>query len=202
MGPDGVHVEVTEDVDGEEVVNEYDGATLDELLETYPELREHVDATGGFGLGGGLFGGGRQRGAPLDWRAPGLRSATPWWQPGGDPGAAGAPRTDVLGVYVRAEVGDAFADVERPAGVGLAVDGVAPGTIAAALGIERGALLLELGDRQLRSRDDISAVLGAREPEQSLRAVWVDASGARHEQTWTPPPASRRVDWSGNLRRM
>ena len=40
--PEGIRVEVTEIVDGEESVQVYEGSDRESLLETYPELEPHL----------------------------------------------------------------------------------------------------------------------------------------------------------------
>ncbi len=184
-GPDGVKATVREDVDGVEQVREYEAATLDELLEAHPELREHVDGTAAVpGLAWG------ERFPALDrlmLDPPAALRVVP--RAPLAPGAPAAPRelrTDVLGVYLRPlEAGEAAA-LGLETGAGLVVVRTEPGTIAWALGVQRGDVLLEVNGLPATGRDAISEALCARPDDGEVRLVLIDGHGQRRARTWRP----------------
>ncbi len=172
--PDGVKVRVEEEKDGRTETREYEAKDMDELLELYPELRDHI--------GTDPFGAPDLR-ADLDELRERLHSLRRPWQ---DPVAPATPRqvpTDVLGVYVAA--------VEDQGG-GLRVDRIEPGTIAKAMGIQRGDVLLEINGIPLASAEDVSHALKQRQPDQELAVKLRDRQGSERTLTWKPPV-------SGNL---
>jgi PDZ domain-containing protein len=215
ISPDGVKCTVKRQVDGKEEVQEYEAATLEDLLQAHPELKDRVNV-GGFGGGLGFQNG--SGGFLLGPRGPLTVPDTTLWPfdfgsgPGplnfGDLGIQGnrTVRTDVLGVYARAlRDTDANKSSVEP-GVGLYVEGIAPGTIAARLGLKVGDVLLELNGKPLKSRDDISSGLAAREPAGELSVVILDGKGERQTRTWKPEerPASEslKLPGDGSLRKL
>jgi hypothetical protein len=170
VGPDGVECEVTHEEDGRRVTRRYQAASLQELIEQHPELEARLEASGA-ALGAGLPG-----------RARAGASASE--------GGLAPLRTDVLGVVVASLDPGRGAALGLPAGLGLAVERVEPGTIAAALGIRRGHVLLELNGRALRQSEDISSVLSERAPDGELRLVLLDRYGQERRRAWKPRPSA------------
>jgi len=155
-GPDGVKVRVHSDVDGQEETRIYEAQSLEALLEAHPELREKIDV-------------GTQ--APRVERDE-LRALVDRLQ-------RGTPmRTDVLGVLLDAEgAGDEL---------GLSVESVLPGTLAEALGVQPGDLLLDLNGHELWSVRDVTQALRERAPADEVRLELIDGEGARVTRTWKP----------------
>lgn len=177
-GPDGVKVTVEDQKDGNVEKKEYEAATLDELLDQHPELRERLGAQGLGGRGPRGF---------LDLR---LGQAP-----------AAAPRTDVLGVTVRPLPKDEARSLGLEEGIGLVVERIEPRSIAAALGIQRGHVLTRMNDRDLRQASDITDELCARAVDGEVRVELIDRWGQRRTRTWKPddrpaaaPPASRPTE--------
>jgi hypothetical protein len=174
--PEGVKVRITEDVDGEVETREYTAATLEELLEAHPELREQLNVSG--------------RSSPgalpslpqLEWffGAPRAPQALP--APGGVQGV----RTDVLGVLLDELSADERKQLALENGVGLRISRVEPGTIAERLRLKRGQVLLELDGEPVRSRDDVTRRIRARAKDAEVRASVLDRWGQRHETRWLP----------------
>jgi S1-C subfamily serine protease len=69
---------------------------------------------------------------------------------------------------------------------GLLIDRIEPGTIAKALGLRRGDVLLELNGTKLESAADVSRVLRERKAEEDLRVTFTDRRGERRTLTWKP----------------
>lgn len=166
-GPDGVKCKVTKTVDGKEVTEEYEAKTIDELLEAHPELRDRV---GGNGLSLRL--GSTPGSAPND--------------PFGWLTRAPSVRTDILGVAVTSVSAEESSELGLEPGLGLRVERVEPGTIAQQLGLQRGHVLIELNGRKLRTRDDISEMLKARDKSGSIELLLIDRWGQRRTRTWKP----------------
>lgn len=195
QGPNGVKVTVTELVDGDEQVTTYEGESLEQLLEQHPELRDRVSAGALDPLTGDAFdrffqgGAGTLRGldfhgnpGPGPNSGPGLQRVPSPAPLGGQrlPGSVGAVPTDRLGVYV---------ENPRAPGVdpGLRVVEVIPGSLAEALRVRAGDLLIELDGTQLFSTDDIAAALAARNATNEVRLRIADRTGSERLLTWTPP---------------
>jgi len=77
-------------------------------------------------------------------------------------------------------------------GVGLRIERVEPGSIAQQLGLQRGHVLLEMNGVSLRSRDDVSRQLQAREERGPVEVIVIDRWGQRRTRSWKPA-ASRQV---------
>lgn len=168
-GPDGVKCKVTRSEDGRTTTEEYSAKSLDELLEQHPELR-------------GKVGGGAQS-----------RGGTPL-RPGWPLELERAPdvRTDILGVAIVPLAADEATALGLEPGVGLRIERVEPGTIAQQLGLQRGHVLVEMNGKQLRSRDDVSRELQAREASGPLEVIVIDRWGQRRTRSWKPT-AARQV---------
>ena len=168
IGPDGVRVEVQErQEDGSFENKVYEAPDLETFQEQYPDvLRDN-----GLGLGLQPFGG----------RLPGqLRGFVNPLQRGFDPGdvtprvvpshpalpgvdafAVPPPDDRRLGVLVR-ELPPALREyLELGEGVGLMVQSVQEGTLAAALGLAADDIVVRIGDRPIGGPADVQAALGA-----------------------------------------
>jgi len=169
--PDGVKVRVTEEIDGQQRTEEYSASTLEELYATHPQLRERI----------GLDSRGAEPRA-LDsngWiESPRPGDSLPGF------GARTGVRHDILGVVL-----DELSEKERVElglsdGVGLRIGRVEPGTLAERLGLTRGQILVELDGESIRTRDDVTRRIKARQPTDELRAAVVNGSGQRSELRW------------------
>lgn len=189
--PDGVKLEVTEDVDGQPTTREYSAPSLEDLLEAHPELKDRIDLQLDADAPALRFG------PQLDWFFDDAREAPRELAPKAETRTGGQPRTDILGVVLESLDADERQSMALDAGVGLRVMRVEPGTIAERLGLQRGHVLIELDGAPLRSRDDVTRRIQAREPNAEVKAVYVDRWGQRHEASWRPDArAEPRADSS------
>lgn len=174
VGPQGVKVRVTEEVDGQPTTREYSAASLDELLAAHPELRGRI-GVGGAAPSGPMFG------PRFDWFLRDPRGGA-----GPDPTDAmrRTVRTDILGVVLEELSAEQRRDLGVADGIGLRIARVESGTIAERLGLKSGHILLELDGQAVRSRDDVTARIRAREKSAEVRAVYLDRWGQRHEARW------------------
>ncbi|MBK7642075.1 MAG: PDZ domain-containing protein [Planctomycetes bacterium] len=185
VGPDGVTLESTQDVDGNRETKTYKAKDMDELLRNYPELRDKLGAGDGFDLHGSpgqnwffLHDGMPQN----DW----LRTQR----------ASAQPPTDVLGIYSQ----KLTAEQAQAAGLqpeqGLRVERIEPGTIAQVLGLRRGDTLIELNGKPVYSAADVRRILQERKPEEDVQVTLL-GEGAKERRTlrWSPsePPAPAPV---------
>jgi hypothetical protein len=171
--PDGVKVEVREEVDGEERVTTYEAGTLEELLESHPELRERIGVTP------------RAERTPLEeWFGQRARPLPAPWTPGDVP-------TDRLGILMLEPDRYTTSHEAVEPGTGLLVQRVLPGTLAAGLGIRTGDIVVRLNGETIRGADDVRTVLAARDSGDEITALVVDADGAERTLRWEP--ARRRM---------
>ncbi len=177
----GVTCKVTRRQDGRDVTEEYSAASLEELLQAHPELREHIGADAS-----PHFGGLRAlRGFSLDGFGP-----FEGWNL--DPPAA-APRasdevvrTDVLGVLVQSLTVEEARALGLESGLGLRIERVEDGTIARHLGLQRNQVLIEINHVPIRTREDITAQIRARAANGELEVIVVDRWGQKRARTWKP----------------
>lgn len=179
VGPDGVKVEVTEEVDGKRETKSYTADSLEDLYTQHPELRDRIGSTPRvdvFGLPGL-----QRRTAPRLDDAPRLdkRPAKPLL-------GAGTPRTDILGVVWSRPEPKVVEEAKLATGVGLRVDSVQPGTIAETLGVRAGDVLIELNGTPLEDGEDVRRVLRERAHDADVVLVLLDGKGQRHTLTWKP----------------
>jgi hypothetical protein len=163
---EGVSIRVETETNGQRETKTYKGETLEEILEANPELAKKL-STGRSAL----------------QRAPGFAP----WAPRSEPEAPAPLRTDKLGVIVR----EPTAAERGRAGLsqgGLAVDHVAPGTIAEVLGLRPGVILVEINGQAIDTKEALSAALAERAPEGELRLTLFDVFGRRQTRTWRPAP--------------
>ena len=165
VGPDGVSLETTEEVDGNTQKKTYKAKDMEELLQQNPELR-------------GTFGGG----ARFDF---GLGGAPRMWP--AIPRTGKQPPTNVLGIYSEKLSPEQARDLGLEPEQGLRVDRIEPGTIAQVLGIRRGDTLVELNGKPIYGAEDVRKVLQARQPEEDL-AVTLIGEGTTERRTlrWSP----------------
>lgn len=190
MGPGKVTVTVTRMVDGKEETKTYEGASLEELKEKYPELKEH--------LGGRLqFQFGARDNFDMDrfwndwnrnfdsfdedikkWQDEtrrdfeGMRRwmeqfrTRPRAQPDAGVGLPGA----LLGV--RASLPTAVLDAQLDlGGRGLVVEAVEKDSLADRLGLERFDVLLEINGREVHGPEDVAAALHGKEGAKATAKV-------------------------------
>ena len=169
-GPDGVRVEVREEVDGEEQTKTYEAESLEVLLETYPELKERVSAGGWLSLG-----------FPAQ-RLPGH---------GLLPGLEELPlRTDRLGVQVR-EPGAFRRTVPGLAeDTGLEVVGVLPGSLGEALGLREGDVVVLLNGRTIHGVAEVKAALAERLEGEGVEVEVIGRDDQTRTLRWAPPAKS------------
>ncbi|MCP3919791.1 MAG: PDZ domain-containing protein [bacterium] len=161
VGPNGVRVERSEEVDGELERKVYEAESLEQLLEKHPELRDAIGAVP------------RDPFGDLSKRVQRLR-----------PLAELSTRTDVLGVMMLEPSAEELRSLSADAG--LRVDSTLPGTIAQELGLRRGDVLLELNGRRLLSGSDVREALAERGADQPVELKLIDADGERRTLTWRP----------------
>jgi hypothetical protein len=186
VGPDGARLEVEEDVDGKRETRTYSGESLEEILEANPELRDvvRVPRSDRFGRAWRLL----QPLQPVQ-PVPPVQSDERWERPALPlmPGSPRGLRTDVLGVMVGAPDEDARERAGLAEGEGLAIESVLPGTIADALGIEPGDVLVTINGRVVHGRDDVAAALQERKAGEDVRVEVVGEEGRRRTLTWKEP---------------
>jgi hypothetical protein len=170
LGPDGVRVEVREEVDGEEQTKTYEAESLEALLETYPELKDRVSSGRGFGF------------ALPGQRLPGRGLLR---------GLEDLPmRTDRLGVQVR-EPGAFRRTVPGLAeDTGLEVVGVLPGSLGEALGLTDGDVVVLLNGRTIRGVADVKSALAERLEGEGVEVEVIGRDEKTRTLRWAPPAKS------------
>ncbi len=185
-GPDGVRVEIrSRNEKGEEDVKVYEAPDLKTFHEKYPGVLQ--------GHGVELdFGGGR-RGL--------LRRGTDGFGPGvieRDPAPVAAPQPAPpahrrLGVTVQELAPEVRAFLELAEGQGLQVLEVQPDTLAAALGLRSGDVLLRIAGRPIGAVGDVAEAVGSVAAGQPVEVV-VNRKGRERtlqaEKTAKPEPAA------------
>ncbi len=181
-GSEGWTIRIQETIDGQDSVREFQGKTLEEILEANPELRGEVGVSGALLEPGFSLRIGSQAGEPFDFDSLfgslGVRPS-PLAAPFGGPEPTPMLRTDLLGILARPATAE-------EGGEGLYVRSTVPGTIAQLLGIAGGDIVLEVNGKELASVEDVTAALAERGPDGRVEAVWKDASGRRRTGTWRP----------------
>jgi hypothetical protein len=205
QGPDRCVLRVTQIVDGQESTQEYEGRTLEEILQQNPALETELGLSTGAPASGLRLRLGEADASALLERFEGrMRSLQGLGQPRlfrlQTPfGAMQGLRTDILGVRVGPVSMERARELGLGEGTGLFVSSVYPGTIASALGVGAGDVLVELNGKALATADDISGVLRSRRADEGLVLGWFDAQGVRRSATWNPPlaagPAAERREF-------
>lgn len=179
--PEGVKVEITEQVDGQDVTRTYEAKTIEELLSTHPELEQHLQVAPDMAFPGLP----RSRPSPFGQVDPqdDFLTRPPIPRPlGPDPLA---PRTDRLGVQVREPASDGE--------VGLHVVEVLPGSLAELLGVRAGDVLSKLNGTEVRSVDDVRNALAARPADEPIVLEVLGPDGRASTLTWRPEGAAQQV---------
>ncbi|MGE3171214.1 MAG: PDZ domain-containing protein [Planctomycetota bacterium] len=214
MGPDGVRVEVkTTNEDGEEESKVYEAPDLESFRQQYPGVLEQH----GFGLHPGVdpFGGGLQLRTFQFDDGPGflmpqaLQNQPRLWTPFGRAGRQGQdpaadewsdapapvpPAGKRLGVVVRPRIAPEVLDY---LGIdhGLMVEQVQDDTLASALELRAGDIVLEIGDRAIHDTGDVQDALGAIpagsqvEVKVLRRGREIELKAAKPEAPAEPAPA-------------
>ncbi|MCB9915095.1 MAG: PDZ domain-containing protein [Planctomycetes bacterium] len=169
QGPDGVKLELKEDVDGQEQVKTYEAESMEALLDAHPELKDKIGG-GGFQL---------RLGAPQGFDPRDFDS--PFGGLFGD-----APRTDRLGVQVLDSTHFTRAVAGLDAGVGLEVVSVLPGSLGEALGLEVGDVVTTVNGRTVHGVADVKAALAARADGATVTVESIGLDGQTRTRTWTP----------------
>jgi hypothetical protein len=181
VGPDGVELETTENVDGNSQKKTYKAKSMDELLQQHPELRGQIGGGAGGGFRLELPGAAGQN----HWSIPG------WDQPQGDwfssPRSSQQPPTDVLGIYSQKLTPEQAKELELEPEQGLRIERIEPGTIAQILGIRRGDTLVELNGKAVYSADDVRKALKERKADEDLSVTLIgEGSHERRTLRWSP----------------
>ncbi|MCI0589444.1 MAG: PDZ domain-containing protein [Planctomycetes bacterium] len=179
-GADGsVHVEVTETRDGEQETKTYDAESWEEFRRNYPEVAEKYGFEGSgafqfhFGPGGGAGAWGQ---------------ASPFFAaPAPMAGLLGGPR---LGVRVEKPAAEESKAAGVEEGVGLVVRYVEPGSLAEAMKILPGDLLLQIEGKPIRGTETIRRAVGAAK-EGAPVAVEVFRPGEGSRTLSAPAPKQR-----------
>lgn len=180
-GPDGVTLEITEDVDGKQETKSYKAENLEALLDAHPELRDKI----GTGHGNSFW-----------WGLPGqgnLPRAFTWPDAGGNgpfdrdarPLPSGPP-TNILGIEYDKLPAEKVQSLGLEPERGLQVVRTRPGTIASILGIQRGDLIIEMNGVPLYDGEDVGRILRDRKPEAELVVVLIDTKNQHRTLTWKP----------------
>ncbi len=185
---DGCTIRVTENVNGEEVNREYSGESYESILESNPELRDELTDSRMGGLRvhlgdkplGELF-----QFGPLRFGDEG-RPRIYFSQRGLSPEPM---RTDILGVRVRPVPAERAAALGIEQGTGMLIDSVFPRTIAHALNLRSGDVILSVAGTKVASAEDITRLLAERETSD-FTVGWIDADGVRHEANWASTPSA------------
>ena len=176
--PHGVRVEVEETIDGETTSQIYEAESLEELLETYPELRNKIHTSSSLPGTGDPFG---SLGIG-NW--PNLDHAFPWRLQNGH--STARPRLDVLGVRMiePASRQDEYPDVAPE--LGLQVVEVLRGSLAEAVGIRPGDLVLTIGETPIQSAADARRALATQSLEREIEIQCARPDGSRKIRRWVP----------------
>jgi hypothetical protein len=182
--PEGVVLTEWDLSGGSQGERRYAAGSVEGLLDQHPHLRHQVP-----GLStliakpfapGSQFGWGSE--SPLfrfDPALVGSRGSRP------AAGAAEYVTTLVLGVNCTQLSGEDAQGRMLGPGVGLRIERREPGSVAEALGLQRGDILIELGGQPLCSFEEISRVLRER-PGRSIEVKFIDRSGIERQRTWIP----------------
>ncbi len=182
--PDGVRLCVTDGVRSQE----YQAPCLDLILENHPQLADEIPGLADMALqpfGSGtrlrwMDGPVRLRIDPLGWR----RAVDP--ERSRTAVAPGVVPFDVLGIECGVPTAEERAVCLVDPDCGVLIRRVVPGTIADALALRRGDILVALDGRAICVPEEISCLMAERDAEASLVVEVVDCLGARRVRTWRP----------------
>jgi hypothetical protein len=187
IGPDGsVRVEVEErGADGKAEKKVYEAPDMESFQKQHPGVLRRNGFSLGFPGGGfEIFRGFGERGVPepLDMPAPLPRT----WRPRAVPAPDMAdepqapPAGKRLGVTVRDEVPpDVREYLGLEDGVGLMVEGVQDGSLAQALGLQRGDIVTHVGGKAIGSPQDVQDALGTVEKGAEVEVAFVRKGAAK-----------------------
>jgi PDZ domain len=211
IGPDGaVHVEVQQRNDKGEVEKKvYDAPDMETFQRQHPGVLQQ----NGLRMGLSPFGGGG-----VDWPNSPLfersfRFGPQGFQPLDPRGRAGEPQgVEIeppapppagrrLGIAIQPEIPAPLRSyLELPEGTGLMVESVQDGSLAAALGLQKGDIITRIGERQIGSPQDVQDALGPIEKGAEVKVTFVrrgavrTATAAKTEATAAPTaPKSERL---------
>jgi hypothetical protein len=186
--PDGVKVEVEENVGGKSEKKTYEAKSLEELYDAHPELKDKIGAHVGVFQGPHAWWQNDKdddffNGPALPPSGGGARTNPPLPLSGG-------MRTDRLGVGI----GDISADDRQAAhledGVGLKVASIEPNSVASKIGIEVGDVLVDVNGRKIKGAPDVLEVLAQRRADQDIVVTLVDQDGKTRTLTWRASKSS------------
>lgn len=174
-GPDGFRISVTREEKGAKSTEVYEGDSLESLLQRHPDL-------------GRLLGLRTENGRRLAYRVKPERGFVL------GPEINSVQRTDVLGVQLNVVPPGRSVELGLAPGEGLEVGLVTPGTIARAISLRKGDVILYVAGRAIRGLDDVSLALEQRPRGEGVQVVWLDRHGRRQSKTWSPlDPAVRQA---------
>ncbi|MFO1052445.1 MAG: PDZ domain-containing protein [Planctomycetota bacterium] len=153
VGPDGVHVEVQEQKsDGGTETKSYDAPDMDSFRSQYPEIAKRIFGDGGMQFFPRTFG----RLQPQQPR--GFGGTDPFIVPA--PAEVAPPAEgEKLGVYLGALDDSVRRFLEIEDGLGIVVDRIEDGSLAATLGLRPKDVILRIGDHEVRDASDVRAAL-------------------------------------------
>lgn len=191
MGGGKVTVTITEMVDGKMETKTYEGASLEELKEKYPELKSHLDGRFQLRMGGrddfdmDKFWNEWNKGFDSfdedmrKWQdetrreLEGMRRWMDQWRPqqrSAPPDGGMALTGPMLGVRASQPTAVLAAQLDL-GGKGLVIEAVEKGSLAERLGLERFDVLLELNEREISSPEDVAAALRGKVDEKATAKV-------------------------------
>ena len=182
---DGVRVEITETEDGKSHTKTYEAPTMEELLETHPELQERVSGGRGFQTfqfdPGKLFFDQSQ----LLPKQPDLNT---FWNRRHNQGGLQLiePSLDRLGIQMLTPEHRNLDYPGADAEIGLQVVSVVPGSLAEAVGIQVGELVVSIDGAAIRSAEDVRKALAATSGDKKIDIRVIDQSGTERNRSWLP----------------
>jgi S1-C subfamily serine protease len=96
------------------------------------------------------------------------------------------PRTDRLGVICNELSAEERLERGLEGDLGLLVETIEHGSIAHALELQRGDVLIRIGTTELRVCEDIAVALAERGPTQALEIQILDTAGQTRHIRWLP----------------
>jgi hypothetical protein len=179
--PEGVTLVVTEFSAGKAFQRTYAGASIEQLLRMYPDLRGKVPALSHINT--------QHLSRPAQQGLVGMVQLGP--SSSGLPSnvemqvSLGTRPAKVLGVKCTAlTVSEAERRLLGP-GVGLLIEGRVPGSIAEALNLQRGEILVELLGQQLCSTEEISRLMDENSSHKVIVKI-IDRDGIEAIRSWSP----------------
>lgn len=176
-GPEGFRISVRRGEGEASSTEVYEGESLESLLRQHPELSR-------------LLGLRTENGRRIGFRVKPERGFVL------GPEINSVQRTDVLGVQLNVVPPGRSVELGLAPGEGLEVGLVTPGTIARALSLRKGDVILSVAGRAIRGLDDVSIALAERAKGEGVQVVWFDRHGRRQSKTWSPldPVTARRPE--------